>query len=99
MARARRNPIGLPVPEGTTLVRVGPYGQQTHIFHPKKGGVICQSGAGRAREPQDLYLVEPRGSRRAPVHRDGFATCYRCAKLAELNLAAGREIWQGPRDG
>ena len=99
MARARRNPIGLPVPEGTTLVRVGPYGQQTHIFHPVKGIPICKSGAGRAKEPQDLYLVEPSGSRESPALEHGFATCYRGAKLAELNLSAGREVWQGPRDG
>ena len=90
MARARRNPIGLPAPEGTTLVRVGKYGKQTHIYHPVKHIAICKSGAGRAKGGQELYEVDPR-------KEHGFVTCYRCAKLGELNLAAGRYIWKGPR--
>jgi hypothetical protein len=25
-------------------------------------------------------------------------TCYRCQKLAQTNLEAGRDAWQGPSD-
>lgn len=85
MSRARRNPIGLVLPPGTQLVRVG-NGEHTHVFNPKTGHTLCESGLGRAGGQQRLFQANARQ-----------ATCYRCVKLAKMNLAAGREPWEGPR--
>lgn len=85
MGRARRNPIGLPLPPSTTLVRAGA-GHHTHILNPKTGHTLCESGLGRAGGQQELFVSNARQ-----------ATCYRCVKLAQMNLAAGREPWESPR--
>ena len=84
MARARRNPIGLAV--NSQLVKVGK-GEHTHIYNPKKGTALCQSGknagkkGGSGAKPA-LFQTSAR-----------YATCYRCIKLAELNMRQGREPW------
>jgi hypothetical protein len=83
MARARRNPIGLPVQRDVELVRVGD-GEHTHVLHPSKMVHICESGVGRG--AKDLHPTDAT-----------YVTCYRCSKLAAMNLAAGRPAWMGPR--
>lgn len=47
------------------------------IRDPSK--VLCRSGAGRAKSGQVLTVTGAK-----------HATCYRCAKLGALNMAAGR---------
>jgi len=63
-------------------VRIGG-GEHSHILNPETGRVICASGKGRAKKPQKLY----KSARR-------YATCYRCCKLASMNVEAGRLPWQ-----
>lgn len=85
MGRARQNPIGLPLPPSATLVRVGA-GGHTHILNPQTGWHLCESGLGRSGGHQQLYRSNATQ-----------ATCYRCVKLAQMNMAAGRQPWEGPR--
>lgn len=74
---ARENPLGLPVPKEVTLVRVGKEGQFTHIYNPQTGAHLCRSGIKHGRIPT-LYRSNGRE-----------LTCYRCAKLAQINARAG----------
>lgn len=85
MSRARRNPIGLPVAEDVRLVRVGE-GYHTHILNETTGWHLCESGLGRAKGNQTLH---PSNATQA--------TCYRCVKLATMNVRAGRNPWRGPK--
>lgn len=82
MGRARRNPIGTLAPKGVDVVLLGS-GEHTHIFHPVKQHVICNSGKGRSLAPQVVY-----------DSKANYVTCYRCQKLAMMNLSKGREAWQ-----
>jgi hypothetical protein len=74
----RSNPYGTPV-SGVSLVRVGK-GTQVHIFDPKTGSHLCQSGKNAG---------SVGGSGVKPVARPAtdahFVTCYRCGKLAQMN--------------
>jgi hypothetical protein len=94
MSRARRNPIGLPAPLGAQVVRVGS-GEHTHVYNGK-GGVLCNSGKGAGRVGK---YGDRRGGEQTIYATDAhFVTCYRCQKLAQMNLEAGRDAWQGPQD-
>ena len=96
--RARENPIGMPVGEGITLVRVGKQGKQTHVYDPNLevknqdgttvtvGAPICLSG---------FKAIAPGGKRFNPkLYRSdaNFITCYRCEKLAQMNLRRHRSV-------
>lgn len=93
MGRARRNPIGFPAPSGVQVVRVGS-GKHTHVYHPEKGTVICNSGKNAG----NVGLHGDRRGGAQQVYRSDahFITCYRCQKLAHMNLEQGRPAWQGP---
>lgn len=100
--KARLNPLGLPLdgrtpgkagrppppapplPGSTKVVTVGA-GLHTHIYNPNTRMVLCKSASGRAKEAQPLYLSQARN-----------VTCYRCAKLATMNIEAGRKPHEGP---
>lgn len=74
----RSNPYGTPV-QGVALVRVGK-GTQVHLFDPKTGAHLCQSGKNAG---------SIGGSGVQPVSRPAtdahYVTCYRCGKLAQMN--------------
>jgi len=101
MAKARLNPLGLPVSAGAPLVLVGPHGERTHLYSAKTGDVICKSGknAGRyasgANHQTVLAARREKGRKFYPSDATEV-TCYRCAKLASINIAAGRKPWVGP---
>ena len=102
-SRARQNPQGLPVPTADQglIVMVGERSTLTHLYDRNTGTHACQSGknAGRGgmatfgggrpgdggwlREPPNLYGT-----------KSNRITCYRCAKLAEINLklSGGKSI-------
>lgn len=86
MSVARENPIGLRVSDAQ-VVRVGK-GMHTHLLDPARGAHLCRSGFNAGKRG---------GSGTAPVYRATpratVVTCYRCIKLAEINLAAGRKAW------
>lgn len=84
MLRARPNPIGLVVQPLLHLVRLGS-GEHTHVLNPNTGRTLCESGRGRAKATQPLFRSNARS-----------ITCYRCAKLARLNMEAGRQPWEAP---
>lgn len=84
MAKARANPLGFPVGPNQTLVKVG-NGFAVHILNRSTGLPLCRSGAARA------YGKQPVVS--AP---GGFCSCYRCAKLAKMNVSSGRSPELGP---
>ena len=90
MSRARRNPIGMPL-EGVTIVRVG-NGAHTHVYNPTKQVHLCESGKNAG--------VRGGSGAKPPLFESdaNFVTCYRCQKLAAINLAAGRAAGQGPHD-
>ena len=85
MPRIRLNPLGFTLKSNDgRLVRIGS-GQHTHLLSPRTLTPICESGAGRAKEKQSLYASDGK-----------VVTCYRCSKLAEMNVQAGRAPWEGP---
>ena len=95
MARSRRNPIGQPVNARAwggkgALVRIGGEGKLTHVYVPpterKKAHTLCRSGSGASRGGQEFYSSNA-----------NYITCYRCAKLATMNLQAGRAPWDAGR--
>lgn len=100
MARSRRNPRGLPVPEGI-IVLVGKNGQNTHLLNPSTKQVLCKSGRAAGRYPSGASAAERKqilAARRAEkqevyTSRAKEVTCYRCAKLAAINIEAGRDAW------
>ncbi len=89
---ARANPIGMPAGKGVILVRVGEKGTQTHIYDPNlvvknndgsiasEGAPLCMSGF-KSRGGQ-TKRSEPKLYR----SKANFVTCYRCEKLAQMNL-------------
>lgn len=88
MAAARRNPLGFPLTSmgagPVQVVRLGT-GEHSHLLNPKTKRPLCESGRGRAKAEQKLYKSD------ATV-----ITCYRCSKLAQMNVDAGRAPWEGP---
>ena len=101
--RARQNPQGLPVQpaDQRLLVMVGKRSTLTHLYDPTLGMHACQSGKNAGR--QGLEAFEGAAYGQGQWLRDPpelFATnskritCYRCAKLAEINLknSGGRSI-------
>jgi len=98
MSRARQNPRGLPTKgfdaPAPIVIRIGRYGKLTHILDAAEDGALCGSGksAGRYREgatPQErAAALENRRTRTQQLfHAEGEKpTCYRCIKLALLNL-------------
>lgn len=97
MRFARRNPLGLPLDraallrEGSGIVRVGS-GEHTHLLHPS-GVQLCRMGKrpgrqGPSTQPSRIEQTDAR-----------FVTCYRCQKLATVNLTQGRKAWEPPLDG
>lgn len=82
--RARKNPVGTPL--GGVLADLTLVrvgsGSMTHVLHPVQLVPLCRSGRRR-----QLYKTQA-----------GYLNCYRCEKLVTMNLEAGREPWQGPRD-
>lgn len=97
MRFARRNPLGLPLDraallrDGSGIVRVGS-GEHTHLLHPS-GVQLCRMGKrpgrqGPATSPSRIEQTDAR-----------FVTCYRCQKLATVNLTQGRKAWEPPLDG
>lgn len=75
--RAKLNPLGLQV--DAQLVRVG-QGKHTHLYNPRTRLHACRSGvnAGRGGPSGAIPELHPVDSRRI--------TCYRCAKLAQMNM-------------
>ena len=96
MAKARKNPIGRTYPGAITVV-VG-QGEYVHLFHPDHKRHICNSGKNAGRAPakgEDLR------DQRQPIYyatKARFVTCWRCIKLASMNLAEGRQAWQSRND-
>jgi hypothetical protein len=98
MRKARKNPLGKYLPDVIPVV-VGK-GQYVHIFHPLKRTHICHSGKNAGKAPVAGNPDER--STRQPVYYRSSAkniTCWRCLKLAHMNVQQGRAPWQGPYDG
>lgn len=55
-------------------------GEHSHIYDPSTRHTLCRSAIGRAKSPQQLYKSDA-----------DQVTCYRCVKLAQMNLEAGRQ--------
>ena len=96
MAKARKNPLGRYFP-GVIPVVVG-NGEYVHIYHPNKQFHICKSGKNAGRPP--VEGPDQRSERTIQYYRSNakFITCWRCLKLASINIAEGREPWRGSRD-
>lgn len=87
------------MPPGAQIVQIGPHGKKTHLFGGKT--VLCKSGKNAGRYKKDENRTAALKKRRAQKQqlypsRAQYVTCYRCAKLAEVNAAAGRKPWVGP---
>lgn len=87
MSLARPNPIGLRV-DGGQVVRVGE-GLHTHLLDPYRGAHLCRSGFNAGKRGGSGASPEYRPTPRATV-----VTCYRCIKLAQINMDAGRKPWE-----
>ena len=92
---AKRNPIGRPADVKAwggkgALVRIGERGKLTHVYVPPKGRkterTLCRSGADLSRGGQEFYRSNA-----------NYITCYRCAKLATMNIQDGRAPWDAGR--
>lgn len=82
MARSRQNPRGLPVlTQGATIVRVGRHGKHTHLYNPHSGLHACKSGVNAGRGGPSGAVPELYETDATEI------TCYRCAKLATMNMA------------
>lgn len=87
MPRLRLNPLGFtlqPSQARGNVIRVG-QGLHTHLLNPKTLLPICESAKGRAKQKQTVFRSDAK-----------VVTCYRCSKLAEMNVQAGRAPWEGP---
>ncbi|MDP2734832.1 MAG: hypothetical protein Q8P12_01350 [bacterium] len=92
----RQNPIGLPIKAGQEilLVYIGD-GEHTHVYHPGKHRALCNSGRNAGRKKADG--TDNRGKAQEMYKSSAkFITCYRCAKLAAMNLNENRKAWDGP---
>ena len=102
-SRTRRNPRSYPLrdrgTEKPTLVVVGERGQLVHIYDPEEEEILCGSGKNAGRYPEganrEAVLRKRQSQARVfyPASRATGVTCYRCAKLADINSRAGREPW------
>jgi hypothetical protein len=77
MGRARVNPYGRPAGD-VEVVQVGEKGKFTHIYNPRRKAHLCRSGIKHGNVPE-LYPSMAQ-----------FVTCYRCQKLADVNVRSGR---------
>ena len=75
MRRTRSNPYGRPA-GNTEIVSVGKRGKFTHI-KGQSGLHLCRSGIKSGTVPP----IRPSDAQ--------FATCYRCQKLADINVRKG----------
>lgn len=92
-SKARTNPIGKYFP-GVIPVIVG-QGKFVHIYDPDLRLHICRSGKNAGKPPR-AGEPDTRASRR-PVYyqsKSKHITCWRCLKLAYMNLHEGREPWE-----
>ena len=97
--KAKPNPIGMPLMQGVQAVKIGKKGKQTHIYDPNlivrnadgtiaaKGAPLCLSGfkgksPGSSRFSPSLYASNA-----------NFITCYRCEKLAQMNLRRNGSVF------
>jgi hypothetical protein len=94
MPRTRHNPRGLPA-SGLELVRIGPHGQHSHIWDPVERRPLCGSGKSAGRYPKGASAAQKKeilAARQAASDQNFYpsnakeVTCYRCAKLAKMNL-------------
>lgn len=82
MAKARSNPLGMLQRDSAIVVRLGS-GEHTHFLKEEAEQTLCESGRGRAKKKQQIFKSNAT-----------FATCYRCIKLAQINVEAGRRPGQ-----
>jgi hypothetical protein len=91
--KARKNPIGKYFPDVIAVI-VG-QGKFVHIYDPELRLHICRSGKNAGKPPR---AGEPDNrSTRRPVYYRSKAkhiTCWRCLKLAFMNMKEGREPWE-----
>ncbi len=97
--KARTNPIGMPLMQGVQAVKIGKKGEQTHIYDPDlivknpdgsvvaKGAPLCLSGF------KGKVLGSPRFSPTLYASNANFITCYRCEKLAQMNLRRNGSVF------
>ena len=106
--RALDNPQGLPVPsrDQGLIVLVGERSTLTHLYDPGLGVHACQSGKNAGRKGMAALDDAPRGEgkwlRKQPLlyaTTSKRITCYRCAKLAEINLKNSNGESIAPRRG
>ena len=99
--RARQNPQGLPVTDGDAryVVMVGERSTLTHLYDPVERMHACQSGKNAGRKGMASFQGASRGQgewlRDPPklyATTSRRITCYRCAKLAEINLKRNGSI-------
>lgn len=98
MAKARKNPLGRTFPGATTVV-VG-NGEYVHLFHPEHKRHICNSGKNAGKAPANPNADDLRAQRQ-PVYyatKARYVTCWRCLKLASMNLDEGRRAWESRQD-
>jgi hypothetical protein len=92
MAIARRNPEGLPAPAGIQLVQVGEHGKFVHMYDPVAKMHACKSGKNAGRGGKSGAMVNGDKPLKLYATKSRNITCYRCAKLAEMNLKSGRKL-------
>lgn len=88
MSRAKKNPKGLDVSgHDAVLVRVGQYGKHTHLYNPKTRLHACKSGFNAGRRKKDGSAPNRARGNPALFRSEGtHITCYRCIKIALMNL-------------
>jgi hypothetical protein len=71
-------------------------GAHTHLLHPEEKKIICESGKNAGKMNEDG--TDNRGQKPQKLYKSdaSFVTCYRCQKLATMNMEAGRPPWKGP---
>jgi hypothetical protein len=77
------------------IIRIGEHGRLTHLYDPKEDVALCGSGRNAGRYPSDAdhedredVLIARRDKKQQFYRAEGEkVTCYRCIKLAQLNLA------------
>lgn len=96
MAKARKNPLGRYFPDVIPVV-VG-NGDYVHIYHPVKNFHICKSGKNAGKAPINGPDLRQERLIQYYESKARFITCWRCLKLASINMAEGREPWRSSRD-
>lgn len=90
MAIARRNPLGLEAPPGIQLVQVGEHGKFVHMYDPVSKMHACKSGKNAGRGGKSGAMLNPERPLKLYKAKSKNITCYRCAKLLEMNLKSGK---------